>query len=205
MKTHIYILFIFLLIQQNLFSQSFDEKGIGIQYYGENLTRLGIKINYETPIFRKSINTSANSDNRFLKKQRIYILNSTVTTYRHKGLHYGLIVMPELIKRTIFPSGFKIENILGIGYHRSFLTDPTFISDGNGGFKKVPLAGQNSALIFTGFNLGYDMRMKEKSPYSFFIGGGLYFRYPHNSLVLPGITFNMGFCRHFSFKKQSNE
>lgn len=195
-----YIIF-FVVSHLIVSAQSDSQKAVTLSFYGQNFIRAGSQISVEFPI-RYRFKVKEKRDIRWSKDKEV-LFAPAVKVYNHKGLHLGLVIIPEFIFRTVYNSGFKIENTIGLGWHRTFIPGTTYRENSAGGFDTVKLAGQNTLYFQLQYALGYDLRKQGNLPISWHVGMGVTGRFPHNSSLVNGFNFSFGTGYFFSNKKAS--
>lgn len=188
MKTRNMLVFLFLPFFA--MAQTENAKALKISYYGDFFSHPGIKIGYELPLrYRLKTKEKKGVDR---PKHKFQLLELATTFYYHPGNHYGLLLIPSYTFRTVKENGKKQDWSIGLGYHRSFLTGPTYSMDQEGDFIIQKGAGQNTVFASLTYAFGRDYRWTKQKPWAWDIAFGVNARAPYNSSVLFGIHTHLG-------------
>jgi len=181
---------VFLFLPFMAMAQIEDARALKVAYYGDFFSHPGIKIGYEIPLKYRLKTKERKGVSR--SKHKIQLLELSTAFYFHQDNHYGLLLLPAYTFRKIRANGKKQDWSIGLGYHRSFLTGPTYSSNEQGEFSIKKGAGQNTVFTSLTYALGRDYRWTKQKPWAWDIAFGVNARAPYNSSILFGIHTHLG-------------
>jgi hypothetical protein len=189
------------LIFSNIYGQDTFQNhrlnGIGISYYGENISHYGLKIATEFPVLVKDKLKVKDNDKIINKRKEIFITGN-IGGYVHKRNHLAVFIGSEIGYRKTRKKGFKYEFLLGLGYLHTFLQGDTYEVSDDGDVKKVNFAGQSNLMIPFSLGFGYDFNFFYKKPISVSIKPGFFIQYPYNIAVAVRPTIDFGIYYYFN-------
>lgn len=170
-------------------------QNIRLAYFGETVTHYGMRGGMEYNL--RSVENSR-SDGRIVTND-LYV-GLTLTIYRHPHNHVGLIVAPELGWRRTGKRGGILQAAISPGLIRTFYEGTTWQTDGNGGFKRIPLAGQWGFLPGISAGFGHRLGKAPDAPYSWFCNLHYLRQYPYNHAYLHRMALEVGIIKKSNIK-----
>lgn len=114
-----------------------------------------------------------------VRDREIY-LKPFVGFYKREDYHTALMLGSDITYRATYPSGIFWDMNVGAGYMHLFYNAPVYVYD-NGSFTQKKFQGYANVVVKGAINLGVDLSKKnENIPLGFYVGGGMFFRYPNN-------------------------
>lgn len=198
------ILFIFLILQ-SAFGQEAQKAErivpVSFSYYGELIFHPGAKVSVEFPLWSKT--KTKELKNRSKTKQRSVLLIPGAGFYVHPENHTAVFANVEAGYRKISAkSGFKIEGLLGIGYHAKINAGTTFVVEDDGSISEKKVAGRSYFTTQIGLGLGQDLFVKKQIPVAWHIRPYVVFWIPYNTTTLPSFDLEMGITYKFLKKNK---
>ncbi|HUH74017.1 MAG TPA: hypothetical protein VLZ75_06370 [Chitinophagales bacterium] len=113
-------------------------------------------------------------------REREFYVKPFLGFYKREDYHTALMLGTDLTYRATYPSGIFWDANAGAGYMHLFYNTPVYKYE-NGTFTQKKFQGYANVVIKGAINLGFDLsKNNEKLPLGFFVGGGMFFRYPNN-------------------------
>jgi hypothetical protein len=148
-----------------------------LAYFGETLTHYGFRV----------------ARDQHLSKT-IY-LGASFSAYRHPGNHLGALLAPEIGWRYSGKRGLFLQSALSAGLYRSFYEGATYTPRAEGGFKKIPLAGQWGFMPGFSVGAGYDFLPEKKKNWA------LYCQLHYLRQYLHKAALELGVLKRFNHEK----
>lgn len=152
-----------------------NAQNLRLSYFGETATHYGIRGGTE---FTLSHVEKAKPRGTVRKD---LLLGINLTVYRHPNNHIGAILSPELSLRRTGKGGGVLQAAISPGLFRSFYEATTWRPTEDGGFEKVPLAGQWGFLPGISLGFGHDFSVKGSAPLMLFMNLHYMQQYPYNT------------------------
>jgi hypothetical protein len=121
-----------------------------------------------------------------------FFTEADLGSYWHARNDVALFVSTDLGYRLVFPKGFRLEGLLGIGYLHTFDDGPVYVVNG-GQVSMVSDAGHPALMLSALIGLGWDFTVGDHAPFSLFLRVGSFGQYPYNTAVLPHLEAQLGF------------
>ncbi len=161
-------------------------QNLRLSYFGETATHYGLRGGTEF-----SLGHTERAKPRGTVRQDIF-LGITLTLYRHPQNHIGAILSPELGLRRTGKGGGVLQAAISPGLFRSFYEATTWRPGEDGGFEKVPLAGQWGFLPGVSLGFGHDFSVKGGAPLVLFSNLHYMQQHPYNSSFLHKAAIEVG-------------
>lgn len=136
-----------------------------------------------------------------ITKDRELYLKPFAGFYKREDYHTALMLGTELTYRATSPSSFFWDVNAGAGYMHLFYNAPVFVYDPkNQTFDEKKFQGYSNIVAKGSINFGFDFSKKEGAiPLGFYLGAGMFFRYPNNTEWVRHPYLQLGTM--FTFKK----
>ena len=148
-------------------------------YFGETITNPGLFFGYEynlRPQKRYQLHLSANAGG-----------------YHHSHNHTGLFSELQIGQRYTFGSGVFVEQLLGVGYLRTFLSGGKIYEvTEQGVVSEASNSGRGHFMPSLSLGFGLNLAQKDKAPLLLFLRPKAYLQYLYNGYALPHIAVLIG-------------
>ncbi|MFN4235615.1 MAG: hypothetical protein ACK4IK_12500 [Bacteroidia bacterium] len=178
------LIILFLALSNSAFSQTnnISNKWVQLGYFGENITHYGLSVGYGYAFWHS-----------FKKKKKSHLQQLYVETnlpfFIHPGNQLVFCFVPELGYRYTKNSNWYFQFTIGTGVLRTFYLAKTFEADGNGRFKKIPMAGKWS--LGSSFSLGFGKSISKEKGLSVLTQFRLINEHFYNQKMLLRPTFQL--------------
>ena len=152
---------------------------VSASYFGETILHPGVAVGVERKLKfwgrRRGLETHG------------FFAGADLGTYWHARNDVGLFVSTDLGYRLVFPRGFRLEALLGLGYLHTF--DDGAVYEASGGrVTTVANTGHPALMTSALLGLGWDF-----ARFSIFLRVGAFGQYPYNTEALPHLEAQLGF------------
>ncbi len=162
-------------------------QAIRVAYFGETVTHYGVKVAYESPIYRYQKKASST--------QKSFLFTPGLAVYRHPANHVGVILSPEFAYRRLGRRGGTFELAISPSYFRYFLEGQTFEVGENGQFERVPLAGRHAFLPTVSIGWGKDLSVRRQIPLAWYARLNVMQQRPYNASSLLRFGIELGIIK----------
>jgi hypothetical protein len=121
-----------------------------------------------------------------------FFTEADLGSYWHARNDVALFVATDIGYRLVFPKGFRLEGLLGIGYLQTF-DDGTVYEVNAGQVSTTAGAGHATLMLSALLGIGWDFTVGDHAPFSLFLRAGSFGQYPYNTAVLPHLEAQLGF------------
>lgn len=121
-----------------------------------------------------------------------FFTEADLGSYWHARNSVALFVSTDIGYRLVFPKGFRLEGLIGVGYLHTFDDGPVYTASG-GQVSTVSDAGHPGLMLSALLGIGWDFTVGDHAPFSLFLRAGSFGQYPYNSAVLPHLEAQLGF------------
>lgn len=191
----LYLCLLFLGVYYPLNAQQENEAvhTANISYFGNSITRPGLKLGFEFILTGKQAHKTLNGKAVY----RQITFNPNLGFYHHPENHTGVFVNSEIGYRFIRPKGLLMQFSVGAGYLRTFLAAKTYEINSQGEIQRIKLAGSNQFMPCINLTIGKVMKGNNRLIVSYFGRVGTFLQYPYNSMWLPNLVLEAGIAMNF--------
>jgi hypothetical protein len=112
-------------------------------------------------------------------------------TYYHARYATALFLSTDIGYRLVFPRGFRLELLLGLGYLHTF-DDGTVYEVDSGKVTTVEDSGHPALMTTALLGIGWDFTVGNLAPFALFLRAGAFGQYPYNTAILPHLEAQLG-------------
>lgn len=180
--------FCFLLLL--CYAGSANAQQLRIAYFGENITRYGLRIGVEYGLKR----LERTAGNGAIIRNDLYA-GLSLGFFRHPDNHLGLTFSPELGWRRTGRRGGVVQAALSPGLIRTFYEAATYRTGDGGALERVHLAGQWGFLPGVSLGVGHDFSVRGRTPLLLFANLHYMRQYPYNRSYLNRAFLEVGIIK----------
>jgi hypothetical protein len=157
---------------------------VNAAYYGETLTHPGLTVGVERELEFWG--------RRFGLVEHGFFVGADAGAWWHA--RHAVVAFADVVVgyRLVFPRGFRLEALGGLGYLHAFAAGPVYAIGEDGAARRTIDGGRPGLMLTGSLGLGWDFSVLGIAPLSVFLRAGVLGQYPYNTAWLPHLQGQLG-------------
>jgi hypothetical protein len=162
-----------------------DAWSVSAAYFGETFLHPGAAIEVERKLKFWG--------RRYGLVEHGFFTEADLGTYWHARNAIGVFVSADFGYRLVFPKGFRLEWLVGLGYLHTLDDGKVYtVGASSDQVTTVDDTGQSALMLSALIGIGWDFSVATRAPFALFLRAGLFGQYPYNTAVLPHLEAQLG-------------